>query len=224
MGTILSSAVVNETELMLNDEGNDEFDADDLFTCLKTAQRIISLIKPDVSVTNAAVVCVAGVKQSLPAGGTHLNHILRNMGTAGTTLGAVIPLVERDELDAIKPGWATETASATVKAYMYDPKDPKVFYVYPAQPSSAFGYVQMSYAVTPADPATIAAAITLDDVYALVLIQLMLWMAHSVDAASSPYASQRSKEHWNTAVTLLGRKDLKEQIDKPRVKKDVNQD
>ena len=223
MGTILSSAVVNEAELILSDEGNDEFDADDLFTFLKTAQRTISLIKPDVSVTTAAVICVAGAKQTLPAGATKLNPGLRNMGTNGTTPGVIIPLIERDELDAIKPGWASATGAATVLAYMYDPKNPKVFYVYPPQPSSSFGYIEYSYDVTPGDPATIATAITLDDVYAPVLVQLILWLAHSVDAASSPYASQRSTKHWNTAVTILGRKDLKERIDAPKVKKDVNE-
>lgn len=219
MGTILSSAVVNEAELILNDEGNDQFDADDLFTFLKTAQRVAALVKPDISVTTASTICVAGAKQSLPAGGTKLNPGLRNMGTDGTTPGDVIPLIEKDELDAFKPGWANATGAATVQAYMYDPKNPKVFYVYPPQPSSSFGYIEYSYDVTPADPASISTAITLDDIYAPVLVHLILHLAHSVDAASSAYAQQRASDHFNMAMTLLGRKDLKEEIDKPTVKR-----
>jgi len=165
---------------------------------------------------NESVVLVAGTKQSIPTGGIQLIDLVRNMGTNGTTAGAPISQVDRNVIDIVNSDWHSETGAATVKYFVFNPKDPTKFYVSPPQPSSAFGYVEMEYADTPDDPAGASSDITLDDIYEPVLIDLMLYYAYSVNADQSQYAWERSKIHWNNAVMALGRKDLKEKMDSPR--------
>ena len=216
MGTILCSAIIDKAEIALHDTGNDRWTADDLFGWLKSGQRHAAILKPDVSVTNTSVTLVAGVKQSIPTGGIQLINIPYNMGvTPGTTPGPAIRIITLETMAAFNPTWTTDTAAAVVQNYMFDERDPKNFYVYPAQPAGV-GYVTMVYAVTPADPATIATAITLDDIYETVLLDYILYRVYAEDAAQSQFASMRSMLHWNMFVEALGRKDLKEKIDHPR--------
>ena len=217
MATITCQNIVDKAELQLHDTGNDRWSADDLFGWLKSGQRQAAILKPDVSVTNASSVLVAGVKQSIPTGGIQLINIPYNMGVSpGTTPGAAIQFVDPKTMAQLNPTWTTDTAAAVVQNYMFDPLDPKVFYVYPAQPSSGFGYVLIVYSVTPADPATIAAVITLDDIYEPTLLDYVLYRAYAEDAAQSQLALNRSVVHWNMFVESLGRKDLKEKMDTPR--------
>jgi len=214
--SITCQNIVDSAEIILHDTGNADFAAADLFTFLKTCQRKIASIKPDASVTNASVQLATGTKQSIPTGGIQLINVTRNMGTDGSTAGEAIQFCDLATMNDLNPDWNTDTASATVQNYIFDSKNPKSFYVYPPQPGSDQGYVEEVYAVTPADPASIAAAITLDDIYEPALLHMLLHMVYSIDAAQSPYASQQSQYHWNMAVTLLDRKDLKEQTDAPR--------
>lgn len=214
--SITCQNIVDSAEIILNDTANADFAADDLFSFLKTCQRKAAIIKPDCSVTNASVQLSTGTKQSIPSGGIQLINVTRNMGDDGSTEGEAIQFCDIATMNDLNPDWHTDTASATVQNYMFDSKNPKSFYVYPPQPSSSQGYVEIVYAVTPADPASIAAAITLDDIYEPVLLHLLLHMAYSIDAAQSPYAYQRAQTHWNEAMTLLERKDLKENVDAPK--------
>ena len=217
MGTILCSAIVDKAEEQLMDTGNDRHAAADLFGWLKSGQRQAAIFKHDVSVTNASSILVAGVKQSIPTGGIQLINIPYNMGTTpGTTVGAPIHLVKMETLSRLNPTWTTDTAVATVESYMFDPRDPKTFYVYPPQPAATFGYVQHVYSVTPADPATIAAAITLDDIYEPTLLDYILYRAYAKDSAQSQFSAQRATAHWNMFVDSLGRKDLREKQDSPK--------
>ena len=213
--------LVDKAEILFDDTGNDDLSADNWFSFLKSAQRQAVIIKPDISVTTAAVVLVEGTKQSLPTGAIMLIDIIRNMGAAGTTPGTPIFPVDKDIINVVNPAWHTDTGAATVKFYVYDKKNPLVFYVSPPQPAAAFGYVEMAYSVTPADPAGIGSAITLGDIYETILIDLMLYYAYSINADQSQFAWERSKVHWNNAVMALGRKDLKEEMDSPRAKDEI---
>lgn len=217
MGTILASKIVNDVEDILADTGNAVWSVTKLLKWLNVTQRTAAILKPDISVTTASVVLVAGVAQSVPAGGTSLIRLTWNMGVApGTTVGAPISFIEIDALSQVVPNWTTVTASATVIHYMWDERNPKTFYVYPQQPTSAFGYVNMIYASPPADISAIGLAITLDDIYEPVLIEGTCYLAYLENSAHSPYAFERAQWHWNQFVTLLGRKDLIEKQDSPR--------
>jgi hypothetical protein len=215
MGTILCSATVDKAEILLHDTANGQWTAANLFGWLKDGQKVMASLKPDVSTSSSAVVCVAGVKQTIT--GNSLIKITRNMGTDGATPGAAVTLIDMDTLNDINPDWPTDTASATVEHYMYDPRDPKIFYTYPAQPGSGFGYLEIVQATTPADPASIDAAITVDDIYEPALIDYIMYRALLKMAPHSLYGQQQALNYFNSFVTMLGQQDMREELDSPKV-------
>jgi len=192
MATITGQQIVDRAEIILQDATNVRWPEEELTYWLNDAQRAIVLLKPDASAVNAAVLLVAGAKQTIPTSGVQLLDIIRNMGVDGSTPGRAITQVERRILDEQRPEWHTETASAVVKHYMFDERNPRNFYVYPQQPAVSPGYVEMLYSSTPADLATLASVISLDDIYAGPMLLYILSLAYSKDADLSPAAPQRA--------------------------------
>ena len=204
MGTITVASLFDKAATVLNDAGNVRWTTTELLGWLNDGQRAITIIKPNASVSNASVQLVAGTKQAIPAGGVQLIDVPRNMGSAGTDPGLVVRLTDRANLDAYLPNWHNATASASVQHYMFDPRDPKHFYVYPPQPASGMGYVEIISAVTPADCVIgTGTVITLDDIYEPVLLDYMLFRGFSKDSEFS--ADQgRAGAHQTAFFTALG--------------------
>lgn len=71
-----------------------------------------------------------------------------NMGSNGTTQGAVIRQVSRKMLDLIDPLWQTRTG-AVVEEFMFDPQAPKVFHVYPSPPAGTDVWIKLAYTAQP---------------------------------------------------------------------------
>ncbi len=177
------------------------------------------LAKPDASITNGdSGALAAGTKQTVPTGGLGLIDITHNLGTDGSTPGEGIQFVDPATMNDLNPDWRTDTAVATVQNYIYNPKDPLNYEVYPQQPGSSQGHVNIIYSITPADPATIAAAITLADIYEPVIIDIMLSLAYAVSSDQSPFAWERSQVHWNLAMQAIGRADMMQMKNAPRPK------
>jgi len=225
MGTVLASTIMARAAGVLLDAGYARWTEAFLFDYANAGQQEAALLKPDISVSNENAVLVAGTKQSIPAAGTQLIKLVRNMGISpGTTPGRVIELADMDEFSRKFPFWHQATAAATVRFYFFDPRDPKNYYVYPPQPSSGFGYVNQIYALSPTDMVAGAGpvytvAITIDNIYQNVLMDYMLYRAYSKDAAMTPNAAARAQAHYAQFATALGRKDLLEKADDPNLKK-----
>lgn len=181
MATITVASILTKVSTILQDPTNIRWPTDELILWLNDGQREVALFKPNAFTVNTAVVCVAGTKQTLPATALSLIDIVRNMGTSGTTPGNAIRAVSREILDTQVPNWHAATASATAKHFVYTPLDPKTYYVYPPQPSSGQGYVEMVYVAAPSD-ATSGGNITIDDIYVTALINYVLSRAYSKDA------------------------------------------
>ena len=211
MGTLTAQAIIDKTEAFLQDPTNLTWLEADHFTNLLDGIREICKIKPDAYITNATVQLVAGAKQSAPAGASLILDITRNMGTSGTTPGDAVTLVDRAVMNAVLPGWNTATAAATVVHWMYDPKDPKVFYVYPPQPGTSMGYVEMECMAQPA-PIIISAAIPIDDDYENALFNFMLYRAW---LKKQP---QLATGFWSLFLSDLGIDKQAEDADNPNLK------
>lgn len=151
---IASQSIIDRAEIILQDTTNVRWSESELIGWLNDGQREIVLLRPSANTINSAVQLVAGTKQSLPAGGLQLVKITRNMGTTGTDAGNMISSALQMDMDAVNPNWHSEAAKAIVKNYIYDERDPRVFYVYPQQPSSSRGYVEMVYSKPPVNVST----------------------------------------------------------------------
>jgi len=208
--TVAVNDIIDKAEIVLHDTSNARFSAAELIGWLNSGTKAIAARKPDVYVKNEAFVLVAGTKQSI-TGATLISDITRNMGIGGSTPGAIITKVNKKDMDMADPDWHTETASATVKHWMYDKNNPSDFWVYPPQPSISFGYVDAIWFAVP--PVVVAGAnINIDDIYEPVILDYILFRAYSLDAAIHPNAAQRSVAHGQLFIDSLGSQETVEQL------------
>jgi hypothetical protein len=82
---------------------------------------------------------------------------------------------------------------------VFDPRAPKQFYVYP--PSNGTGYVELMYSAIPATVASLAAAITVDDIWANALMDYILYRAYSKPYVADP---ARAMAYYTAFAQALG--------------------
>lgn len=181
MATITVSSLLTRVAVILQDPTNIRWPQAELLDWLNDGQREIALFKPNAFTKNIPKQLIAGTKQTLPTDGVALVDLPRNLGADGTTPGNAIRMVSREILDSQLPGWHATTAAAAAKHFVYTPLDPKTFYVYPPQPATGMGYVELVYVASPTD-ATLVSTITLDDIYSSALLNYVLSRAYSKDA------------------------------------------
>lgn len=204
--TIAASAILSRVTTILQDTTSVRWPMSELTMWFNDAQRAVVLLKPDASVAHTTLqLAASNTKQSLPATAIRLIDVVRNMGASGTTPGTAIRQVTREILDAQRPDWHTETAAASVKHYMFDPRNPKNFYVYP-QPSSAF-YLEVVYSIAPTEvtenAGTVTGNLALDDIYANAIVDYVLYRAYTKDADYAGNA-QRAVAHYEAFSGAIG--------------------
>ena len=136
--------------------------------------------RPDANSVTANISTVADSRQTLPTDGAYLISVVRN--EAGSKR-AVRP-IERHVLDSQNPDWHTvngTTSTQTAKYYVYEKDSPKVFYLYPAPQAGT--NVSIQYARIPAAHTATNEVISLDDTYAGLIIDFLLYRAYSKDAS-----------------------------------------
>lgn len=104
--------------------------------------------RPQAFSRREVVPLVAGAAQNVPAGGSLLLDVVRNMGIDGATPGRAIRRTSRTILDDADRDWYTRTSSAEIKNFTFDERLPEGFYVYP--PAVAGTNVEIVYTRLPA--------------------------------------------------------------------------
>lgn len=193
---------------------------------LDAANKLIAQLKPDAYVVKDSYRLSAGIQQSLPDGTSAFQNpsaatlpaavqfmkIPYNM-TSGTTRAAAIETVDRNTMDALKPGWHIENASAVVQCAVIDKLSPTIFEVYPPQPSSGMGWIYSIYGAIPPDLTrsggipTALETTKLGDEYSEIQKEYMLFRAKMKDVEVGAMPDSAAL-HFQTFLTLLGRKDL----------------
>jgi hypothetical protein len=208
MSTILAGALIDRVAVLLQDSTNVRWPRPELLNWLNDGERETVLHKPNAYIKNVPVALVLGSKQTLPVDAVSLIDIPRNVN------GAAVRVVSREILDAQSPGWHTMQPAAAIKHYMYNPLDPKTFYVYPpATTTPAAISVDLVYAASPADVAE-NAPILVDDVYATALVNYIMYRAYSKDAEYAANAALATA-YYGQFMTLLGAKVAAEQVTAP---------
>lgn len=208
MGTILASDLLTRAADILQDITKVRWPEDELLRYMNDAQRQIVLQIPGANASNTTMAVVAGTKQTIPSDGVCLLDVVRNVG------GRAIRLIDRDILDTQRPLWHTEAAGAEgIKHYIFDPRDPTHFYVYPPP---AAGSIEIIYSSAPTDIATTATAITLPDIYANAILDYMLYRAYSKDAEYAGNSS-RAAAAYAAFLQSLGQKTETESKAEPNV-------
>lgn len=203
---IAAQSIIRRAVETLQDTTSIRWPINELVRYLNDGQREIVIHRPDSMVTNASHSLAAGSKQTIPSNGAKLIEVIRNSGGSKRA----VRLCNREILDAQSPGWHNLAGVTELLHYMFDPRDPKTFYVYP--PAGAGASVDLVYAayptdiVEPADGALYTAVsgnISLPDIYGNALGDYVLYRAYTKD---SEYAgnAQRAVNHYTAFANSLG--------------------
>lgn len=181
MGTMQVVDVLNRANTILNDTTKIRWPMPELLDWYNDAQRAIVVRRPDANPTDEAFGCVQGTRQQLPATGLRLIDVTRN-----ESAGTAITNVDRAILDEQYRDWHDASSPVTdVLHFIYDDRNPKIFYLFPASASSH--QVRICYSTALADVAisdfnTDNQVIALDDTYCNALIDWILYRAYSKDS------------------------------------------
>lgn len=208
---VTAAEIMTKAGRVLNDENAVRWTLPELLDWINEGVSAIVLAKPSASSQTAVLSLVAGTWQQI--GSSHLSLLrpVRNITSEGPPRvgGRVIRVTEGATLDAQAPDWHSQTQKKEVRQVVFDPSDPRSFYVYP--PNDGTGKVE---AIVSDLPATIAAtgdasalasyatAIGLDDIYEVPLLDWVLWRAMSKDDEGGSPAGAMA--HYQAFALALG--------------------
>jgi hypothetical protein len=205
---IAAQSIIRRCVETLQDNTSIRWPVNELVRYLNDGQREVVLYRPDAMVTNATYTCIAGSKQALPSNGAKLIEVVRNARAGGNR--RAVRMVNREILDAQTPNWHNLAGVDDVLHFMYDPRDPRVFYVYPpATTSTQLDIVFASYPADISEPVdgalytAVSGNISLPDIYGNVLQDYVLYRSYTKD---SEYAGngQRAQNHYAAFANALG--------------------
>lgn len=204
--SVTAQSIIRRAVETLNDTTSVRWPVAELVRYLNDGQREVGTYRPDALVSGATHTLNAGSRQTLPANGIKLLDIVRNDSTSQRA----VRMTNRQILDAQIPNWHNLTGATEILHFIYDPRDPLVFYVYP--PAAASGAaVYMIYAGTPAaitEPAdgstyaNVSGNIGVPDIYANALVDYVLYRAYTKDTEYAGNAS-RATAHYQAFTNAL---------------------
>lgn len=202
MGTITCQDIVDRAWIKVNDTNGGtgvRWPSTEAFKWVCDGQREVVNQLPKAYVKAATPALVAGSRQTMA--GLNITDGISIVDVVRVVGGRALTKKDRIVLDEQRPLWHTETGAPM--HWVFDPSDPKAFYIFPNQGGTQ---VEVVYSAIPADPANIAAAITLDDIYANALQYFVLHSFYSKDAnyTKSP---QNSASYWAQFLQVLGVRD-----------------
>lgn len=179
-----AKTIIRKVAASLKDAKGTRWPAPELVQYLNDAQRAIVARRPDASAVTQEVTLTQGPRQVLPAEAATLIDVPRN----ATGRKRQITKVDQRILDATSPAWYSAALSEEIKHFMHDPRDPRVYLVFP--PARPTARVELQYAARPADVAlplgSTFAAVTgncaLDEEWADAIYHFILYRAYYKDA------------------------------------------
>jgi hypothetical protein len=211
--TIAASSIIRRATDILQDQTSVRWPANELVRWLNDAQRSIVKQRPDAMNTTTTMTLAAGTRQDLDSAAltpppAKLIEITRNVAVSSTR--AAVTEVARGILDRQTPGWHVITPTVNILHYMFDPRDPKTFYVYP--PATAQAQLEVMYSAYPADIiepadgltyASVMGNLSVPDIYADDVLDLILARAYSKDSEVAANA-QLAAAYAQKAAASLG--------------------
>lgn len=212
--TTTAQSIIRRCAEALTDTDSVYWTVGELARHLNDGQREIVVHRPDATQVTEPVALVAGAHQSIPAGGVKLIDVPGNSG--GRKRG--VSLVDKRLLDAAAPGWQSMAGVTEIQHYMFDPRDPTAFDVYPPAASSGAS-LDVVYSASPVDitepadgatptpgskPYTLVTGnISVPDIYSGALRDYVLYRALARDSENGGYA-QRAQAYYTLFANALG--------------------
>lgn len=155
---MLMSVPVDGARLTLIDASKVTWSDGELVGYGNEAIRTICHVKKDAYTRREYIPLVAGIKQTLPAGGIAVLDGGPNEGS-----GRICTLVDRELLDAENTFWPAATQETDAQHYAADPREPTRFDVTP--PNNGSGSVQFLFGAVPLTDIAYGEAIPIADTY-----------------------------------------------------------
>ncbi|MFZ9527521.1 MAG: DUF6682 family protein [Schleiferiaceae bacterium] len=213
MATVKVVELISKAKTLLQDTTSVRWPLTELQTWLNDSYREITIIRPDANTQTGEFVCVAGARQDLMTtfpSALRLVDVVRN--TAVTSTKGAVRLINRRMLDDQRRTWYADTPSVSIDHYMFDPRIPKEFLVYPpatvdSRLEVVYSSVPTSHALTEAQLGNSATTetIRIDDSFANVMLDYMLYRAYSKDAEYANNAA-RAVAHYQAVQAALSTK------------------
>lgn len=203
--------IISRVQVLLQDTTSVRWPALELQNYINDSYREIVNLRPDSNTDTGEFVCVAGARQDITAtfaSALRVVEVIRN--TAATSAKGAVRIVNRRMLDDQRRSWYAETPTVDIQHYMFDPRLPKEFLVYPPATTVArlevvFASVPVAHALSEAqliNPAT-AEVIRVDDSYFNAMVDYVLYRAYTKDAEYASNA-QRAVAHFQAFQGALG--------------------
>jgi len=208
-----ASDVLVRARIILQDVDGVRWDDAEGFQWLTDGLRTLVLVRPDACVANVQVALVAGSRQTIPVGGLRLLDVVRNVTSNGT--GRAIRLTDRSVLDGDDPYWHARAPSATIRHYVYDERNPTVFYVSPpaitpdTHKTPPAAKIEIIYSKQPAVVESMDDDLGIEEIYMDPLLNYVLFRCYSKDAQFVQNA-QLAGGYMNTFINMLGVKTKKD--------------
>jgi predicted Rdx family selenoprotein len=225
MATVTVNEVLIKAQTILQDTTSTRWPSNELVGWLNDSYREIISMRPDANSESGTFTCAVGTRQVLTksSGGfpnaLRLLDIVRNM--AATSNKRAVRPIDRRILDDQRRGWHDETDTVNIEHFIFDPKLPREFMVYPpanaqAQLEVVFSSVptnhdpELNYGITPNNAVTIK----IIDSYANAILDYMLYRAYSKDAEYAANAN-RAMAHYNAMRESIGIKTQTDSVSNP---------
>lgn len=175
MATILASKIIGDARVLLQDPTGIRWPDAEMLSWLSAGQREIVSLRPDANALFFQFTpSVNRSWQFIPADGHAFIDAVSNSGNV-----AAITVVPRHLMDSQLPNWRSATPSTTILHVVFDPRTPKMFWLYPRPASGA--QIDLIYSRSPAEIDSLSDVIGLDDIYANPLIDYVCYRAYAKD-------------------------------------------
>lgn len=224
MSTVKVIEIISRVENILQDSGI-RWPRRELQQWLNEAYLNIVLARPDANAVTGTFICAEGTRQRLTdqfSDGLRILDVVRNVATASSK--RVVRLVNRAILDDQRPSWHVESGSVNIQHWMFDPRQPKEFFVYP--PATTSAQLEVVYTAPVGEHALTetqlnpdnadATVILLDDLYAGPIVDWMLYRAYSKDAEYGENQA-RAAGHFQAFSTTIGVKNTTDAAVDPKI-------
>lgn len=210
------SDVISRARTLLNDtdSANYRWSNAEMIDAINDAQKLIAVHRPDSCVTDTDLTLVNGVTQTLPAFGFRLMDVICNVSSVDNSEGRAITMIDRRELDTYSPSWRSGTKASVIENFMYDPRNPLKYEVYP--PALAGSKVRATFSKHPVLVDDVNDDLTVTDVYFEHVLMFTMFRAYSKDMEFSGNA-QLAAGYISLFNGLLGIKTNKDNAFAPAV-------
>jgi hypothetical protein len=211
MAIITVAEILERADILLQDNSIRWGQAEKI-NWINEAYRSIVLIRPDANMKTAGFLTFSGTKQVLTKSHlridgevateepVRLHSVVRNIAS-----GKQIRHIHQRVLDDQVIDWHAGSGVSATQFYCHDPVNPKVFYLYPA--AALDHNVEVVYTAVPKfhdintnTPASLT--LSIDDVFAPVILDAMLYRCYSKDAEYTANA-ERAQQHYQAFTTAL---------------------